>query len=99
MFYLIMASAITFPSQLKLYTCFKSVRERPYPDEDRVKGDPARDLATVHHVCETHLHELVDISKEMISIKVIEYLIFYKNINTHQFGGRYGEGSEGRVRL
>ena len=46
------------------------MRERPYPDEDRVKGDPARDLATVHHVCENHLPELVDISKEMSSIKV-----------------------------
>ena len=36
-----------------------------------MKGDPARDLATVHHVCENHLPELVDISKEMNSIKVI----------------------------
>ena len=88
MFYLIMASAITFPSQLKLYTCFKSVRERPYPDEDRVKGDPARDLATVHHVCETHLHELVDISKEMNSIKVIEYLIFIKILKHTSIWGK-----------
>ena len=48
----------------------QSVREKPYPDEDRVKGDPARDLATVHHVCETHLAELVDISKELNSVKV-----------------------------
>ena len=48
----------------------QSVREKPYPDEDRVKGDPARDLATVHHVCETHLAELVDISRELNSVKV-----------------------------
>ncbi len=48
----------------------QSVRDRPYPDEDRVKGDPARDLATVHHICETHLPELIDISKTMASIKV-----------------------------
>lgn len=48
-----------------------SVREKPYPDEDRVKGDPARDLATVHHVCETHLAELVDISKELNSVKTL----------------------------
>ena len=46
------------------------MREKPYPDEDRVKGDPARDLATVHHVCETHLSELVDISRELNSVKV-----------------------------
>lgn len=48
-----------------------SVRDKPYPDEDRVKGDPARDLATVHHICEGHLTELVDISKEMSQIKTL----------------------------
>ena len=37
---------------------FQSVREKPYPDEERVKGDPARDLAIIHHLCETHLKEL-----------------------------------------
>jgi len=67
-----------------------SVRERPYPDEDRVKGDPARDLATVHHVCETHLHELVDISKEMNSIKtlvtVTEMLSKHKQKYTEMLG-------------
>ena len=53
----------------------QSVRERPYPDEDRVKGDPARDLATVHHICETHLPELIQISKTMASIKVRELMV------------------------
>jgi len=49
-----------------------SVREKPYPDEDRVKGDPARDLATIHHICEGHLEELNDISKEnMVQIKTL----------------------------
>jgi Ras GTPase-activating protein 1 len=49
-----------------------SVREKPYPDEDRVKGDPARDLATIHHICEGHLDELNDISKEnMVQIKTL----------------------------
>ena len=71
-----------------------SVREKPYPDEDRVKGDPARwansaffaqfdcscfinlflhrDLATIHHICEGHLAELNDISKEnMVQIKTL----------------------------
>jgi len=67
-----------------------SIRERPYPDEDRVKGDPARDLATVHHVCETHLHELVDISKEMNSVKtlvtVTEMLSKHKQKYTEMLG-------------
>ncbi|XP_023333542.1 ras GTPase-activating protein 1 [Eurytemora carolleeae] len=67
-----------------------SVRERPYPDEDRVKGDPARDLATVHHVCENHLSELVDISKEMNSIKtlvtVTEMLSKHKQKYTEMLG-------------
>ena len=57
---------------------FQSVREKPYPDEDRVKGDPARDLATVHHVCETHLSELGDISRELNSVKVLIY--FYSEM-------------------
>jgi Ras GTPase-activating protein 1 len=50
-----------------------SVREKPYPDEDRVKGDPARDLATIHHICEGHLEELNDISSKenMVQIKTL----------------------------
>jgi len=49
-----------------------SVREKPYPDEDRVKGDPARDLATIHLICEGHLEsELVEISREMQQIKTL----------------------------
>ncbi|XP_040572741.1 ras GTPase-activating protein 1 isoform X2 [Lepeophtheirus salmonis] len=48
-----------------------SVREKPYPDEERVKGDPARDLANIHHLCETHLEEL----KAYGNIKIIKSLI------------------------
>ena len=40
-----------------------SVREKPYPDEERVKGDPARDLATVHHLCEGNLTDLQTIAR------------------------------------
>ncbi len=40
-----------------------------------MKGDPARDLATVHHVCETHLSELGDISRELNSVKVDLFLL------------------------
>lgn len=68
-----------------------SVREKPYPDEDRVKGDPARDLATVHHICESHLPELVDISKEMSQIKtlvtVTEMLSKHKQKYTEMLAG------------
>ena len=68
-----------------------SVREKPYPDEDRVKGDPARDLATVHHICESHLTELVDISKEMSQIKtlvtVTEMLSKHKQKYTEMLAG------------
>merc|ERR1712051_379334 len=46
-----------------------SVREKPYPDEERVKGDPARDLAIIHHLCETHLRELQDFTKAQPDLK------------------------------
>jgi len=48
-----------------------SVREKPYPDEDRVKGDPARDLATIHHICETHLPDLSEMVHHTPSIKTL----------------------------
>ena len=47
---------------------FQSVREKPYPDEERVKGDPARDLAIIHHLCETHLQELQGYTKSQVII-------------------------------
>ena len=58
-----------------LYNCdyvlvfhvFQSVREKPYPDEERVKGDPGRDLAIIHHICETHLTELQNFVKSNVS--------------------------------
>ena len=48
------------------FQTFQSVREKPYPDEERVKGDPARDLAIIHHLCETHLRELQDFTKAQV---------------------------------
>ena len=48
---------------LKFTSDLQSVREKPYPDEERVKGDPARDLATIHHLCEANLNELQNIAK------------------------------------
>ena len=94
-----------------------SVRDKPYPDEDRVKvccqgmilkhyhnviqlqGDPARDLATVHHICESHLTELVDISKEMSQIKtlvtVTEMLSKHKQKYTEMLSAGPGSGPGG----
>ncbi len=46
----------------------QSVREKPYPDEERVKGDPARDLATIHHLCEANLQELQRVAKSQVRI-------------------------------
>ena len=45
---------------------FQSVRERPYPDEERVKGDPARDLATIHHLCETNVNDLSTVGNSQV---------------------------------
>ena len=45
---------------------FQSVREKPYPDEERVKGDPARDLAIVHHLCETSLGDLQSFARSVV---------------------------------
>ena len=45
----------------------QSVREKPYPDEERVKGDPARDLATIHHLCEGSIIELQNMAKSQVS--------------------------------
>merc|ERR1719150_177975 len=76
-----------------------SVRDKPYPDEDRVKGDPARDLATVHHICESHLTELVDISKEMSQIKtlvtVTEMLSKHKQKYTEMLSHSHPGGGPG----
>jgi hypothetical protein len=45
---------------------FQSVRERPYPDEERVKGDAGRDLAIIHHLCETHILDLQSMAKTQV---------------------------------
>lgn len=34
---------------------------------DRMKGDPARDLGTLHHICVSHLRELQALSKTQVS--------------------------------
>jgi hypothetical protein len=33
-----------------------------------MKGDPARDLGTLHHICCSHLKELQALSKEQVRV-------------------------------
>lgn len=44
----------------------KNVPERPEPEET-FSGDPARDLATLHHICATHKEELQNLSQHRVS--------------------------------
>ncbi|XP_059490373.1 ras GTPase-activating protein 1 isoform X3 [Neocloeon triangulifer] len=46
-----------------------NVTDKPEPEEARIKGDPARDLGTLHHICCSHLKELQALSKEQPTIK------------------------------
>ncbi|TRY67220.1 hypothetical protein TCAL_09809 [Tigriopus californicus] len=48
-----------------------SVREKPFPDEERVKGNAALDLATIHHICEANLKELQSMAKNKGSLKTL----------------------------
>nr|CAD7425858.1 unnamed protein product [Timema monikensis] len=43
--------------------------ERPECEEARIKGDPARDLGTLHHICVSHLKELQVLGKTQSTIK------------------------------
>lgn len=45
-----------------------NVRDKPEPDEAH-KGDQARDLATLHHVCVNHLQDLQNLSRIRPSVK------------------------------
>ena len=64
-----------------IFHTFQSVREKPYPDEERVKGDPARDLAIVHHLCEANLQDLHSFARNNVGfclhIFSVEIEIFY----------------------
>ena len=57
----------------------QSVREKPYPDEERVKGDPGRDLATIHHLCEANLQELQNRAKTQVRLSTFCYLTVLLN--------------------
>ena len=59
---------------------FQSVREKPYPDEERVKGDPARDLSIVHRLCETSLGDLQSFARSVVSYLFTLYINNFKMI-------------------
>ena len=61
-------------SYLLFFLFMQSVREKPYPDEERVKGDPARDLAIVHHLCETSLIDLQSFARSVVSQKFFDQI-------------------------
>ena len=63
-----------FSSNYFFFFFEQSVREKPYPDEERVKGDPARDLATIHHLCEGSISELQNMAKSQVRDLSIENL-------------------------
>lgn len=46
-----------------------SVPEKPEPETNKIKGDSARELATLHHICTSHLRELQTLSKSQASLK------------------------------
>ncbi|XP_033611154.1 ras GTPase-activating protein 1 isoform X2 [Cryptotermes secundus] len=46
-----------------------NLTEKPEPEETRIKGDPARDLGTLHHICVSHLKELQALGKTQATIK------------------------------
>jgi Ras GTPase-activating protein 1 len=40
-----------------------NVKEKPPSEDIPVKNDPARDLATLHHICDSHLRDFVAMSR------------------------------------
>lgn len=46
-----------------------NVPEKPESEGERGKGDPARDLGTLHHICVSHLKELQALSKSQVTLK------------------------------
>lgn len=54
------------------FCLFQNLTDKPEPEETRIKGDPARDLGTLHHICVSHLKELQALSKTQV-----RYLLLY----------------------
>jgi len=58
----------------------QNVTEKPESEEARLKGDPARDLGTLHHICCSHLKELQALSKEQVCVtQILRIVAFYWN--------------------
>ncbi|KAG8181735.1 hypothetical protein JTE90_028274 [Oedothorax gibbosus] len=53
---------------IKFLDDISNVPERPEPEES-FSGDPARDLATLHHICATHKEELQNLSQHTPILK------------------------------
>ncbi|KFM59252.1 Ras GTPase-activating protein 1, partial [Stegodyphus mimosarum] len=53
---------------IKFLDDISNVPERPEPEET-FSGDPARDLATLHHICATHKEELQNLSQHRPILK------------------------------
>lgn len=54
---------------------FQNLVEKPESEGERVKGDPARDLGTVHHICVSHLKELQAMSKTQVGLFIISRIL------------------------
>ncbi len=46
-----------------------------------MKGDPARDLATIHHLCEANLHDLQTVAKSQVNARFLATLRFALFLN------------------
>ncbi|CAG0896575.1 unnamed protein product [Darwinula stevensoni] len=46
-----------------------NVKEKPPSEDIPVKSDPARDLATLHHICVTHLPDIQSMAKNQPALK------------------------------
>ncbi|XP_014294601.1 ras GTPase-activating protein 1 [Halyomorpha halys] len=46
-----------------------NVTDKPESEGERGKGDPARDLGTLHHICVSHLKELQQLGKNHATLK------------------------------
>lgn len=67
---------LKFDSVPILIDLYQNVTEKPESEEIRQKGDPARDLGTLHHICCSHLKELQALSKEQVCFFFFNLWVF-----------------------
>lgn len=84
--------------------------DKPDSEETgKIKGDPARELATLHHICGNHLKELQTLSKSKVSIivscstKVIGIAYIYPSFtfsaNHQTIGYCYGDVEQTQAKI